>query len=76
MKLKHLYILFITISFSSFAQKEKWTNLFDGKTLKGFKQLGGKALYEVNNGEIVGTTVKDTPNSFLATEQEYGDFIL
>ena len=34
------------------------------------------ALYEVKNGEIVGTTVKDTPNSFLATEKEYGDFIL
>jgi Domain of Unknown Function (DUF1080) len=77
MKYKFLSLLFIiTISFTTFAQKERWTNLFDGKTLKGFKQLGGKALYEVKNGEIVGTTVKDTPNSFLATEQEYGDFIL
>jgi hypothetical protein len=78
MKLKFLSLLFIINSFSTFAQKDKerWTNLFDGKTLKGFKQLGGKALYEVKNGEIVGTTVKDTPNSFLATEQEYGDFIL
>lgn len=76
MKYKFLSLLFIISSFSTLAQKEKWTNLFDGKTLKGFKQLGGKALYEVQNGEIVGTTVKDTPNSFLATEQEYGDFIL
>lgn len=83
MKQKTLYLLliFTILSVNTFAQKERltdgrWTNLFDGKTLKGFKQLGGKALYEVKNGEIVGTTVKDTPNSFLATEQDYGDFIL
>ena len=81
MKLKFLSLVFIISTFSTFAQKDnrtdaRWTPLFDGKTLKGFKQLGGKALYEVKNGEIVGTTVKDTPNSFLATEQDYGDFIL
>jgi len=71
-----LLLLLTILSAETFAQKERWTNLFDGKTLKGFKQLGGKALYEVKNGEIVGTTVKDTPNSFLATEQDYEDFIL
>lgn len=71
-----LLLFFTFLSAQTFAQKEKWTPLFDGKTLNGFKQLNGKALYEVKNGEIVGTTVKDTPNSFLATEQEYGDFIL
>ena len=83
MKQKFLSFLLIFTIFSAntFAQKEnrtdaRWINLFDGKTLKGFKQLGGKALYEAKNGEIVGTTVKDTPNSFLATEKEYGDFIL
>ncbi|MFC3811794.1 3-keto-disaccharide hydrolase [Lacihabitans lacunae] len=54
---------------------QKWTNLFDGKTLKGWKQLNGQAKYTVENGQIVGTTVKDTPNSFLVTEKEYGDFI-
>jgi len=76
MKHKFLSLLFIITSFSTFAQQERWTSLFDGKTLKGWKQLGGKALYEIQNGEIVGTTVKETPNSFLTTEQEYGDFIL
>jgi len=53
----------------------KWENLFNGKDLKGFKQLNGKAKYTVQNGEIVGTTVMNEPNSFLATEKEYGDFI-
>jgi len=54
----------------------QWENLFNGKDLKGFKQLNGKAKYTVQNGEIVGTTVLNEPNSFLATEKEYGDFIL
>jgi hypothetical protein len=55
---------------------EKWTNLFNGKDLKGWKQLNGKAKYEVKNGEIIGTTVSNEPNSFLTTEKNYGDFIL
>ncbi len=54
----------------------KWTKLFNGKDLSGWKQLGGKAKYEVQNGEIVGTTVFKEPNSFLVTEALYGDFIL
>ena len=53
----------------------KWQKLFNGKDLKGWKQLNGKAIYEAKNGEIVGTTVLNEPNSFLATEKEYGDFI-
>src|SRR5687768_10787982 len=50
--------------------------LFDGKTLDGWKQHGGKAKYRVENGEIVGSSVPKTANSFLCTEKEYGDFIL
>jgi hypothetical protein len=57
------------------AQGGKWQNLFNGKDLKGWKQLNGKAIYSVKNGEIVGTTVLSEPNSFLATEKNYGDFI-
>ena len=56
--------------------KDKWMDLFDGKTLTGWKTLGGEAPYNVENGMIVGTMTKGTPNSFLVTEQEYGDFIL
>ncbi len=50
--------------------------LFDGKSLDGWKQHGGKAKYRVENGEIIGSSVPSTPNSFLCTEKEYGDFIL
>lgn len=54
----------------------QWQSLFNGKDLKGWKPLNGRAKYEVVNGTIVGTTVFGEPNSFLATEKEYGDFIL
>lgn len=53
-----------------------WKDLFDGKTLNGWQQLGGKASYTVENGQIVGKTVMNTPNSFLSTKQFYTDFIL
>lgn len=51
-------------------------DLFNGKDLAGWTQKGGKALYKVEGGEIVGTSVMDTPNSFLCTDRTYGDFIL
>lgn len=67
----------ILTSISASAQNNGgWTNLFNGRDLAGFKQLNGKARYEVKNKEIIGTTVSNEPNSFLATEKEYGDFIL
>jgi|GEM_PF-35350 len=52
-----------------------WTSLFDGTSLDGWVQRGGKASYKVEDGCIVGTTVPNTPNSFLCTEKDYGDFI-
>ncbi|ACU05079.1 3-keto-disaccharide hydrolase [Pedobacter heparinus] len=73
-KLVSLLLLFSTAGV--YAQTAGWKNLFDGKTLKGWHQLNGKAKYEVINGSIVGTTVTAEPNSFLATNEDYGDFIL
>ncbi|KIC95709.1 3-keto-disaccharide hydrolase [Flavihumibacter solisilvae] len=58
------------------AKKETWISLFNGKDLNGWKQLNGKAKYEVKDGVIIGTTVPDQPNSFLATDKNYDDFIL
>ena len=50
--------------------------IFDGKSLKGWKQCNGQASYKVENKMIVGTTAEGSPNSFLCTEKEYGDFLL
>jgi hypothetical protein len=41
-----------------------WQNLFNGKNLNGWHQLNGHAEYTVENGEIVGTTVANTPIPF------------
>ncbi|MCB1230515.1 MAG: SMP-30/gluconolactonase/LRE family protein [Verrucomicrobiae bacterium] len=57
-------------------ESENWKPLFDGKSLEGWKQRGGEAKYRVENETIVGTTVPKTPNSFLCTEKDYGDFAL
>ncbi|GMW02118.1 MAG: hypothetical protein AMXMBFR84_32540 [Candidatus Hydrogenedentota bacterium] len=59
------------------AQEEaQWQSLFDGSTLNGWKQLNGTATYTVEDGAIVGTTSPGSPNSFLCTEKDYGDFVL
>jgi hypothetical protein len=50
--------------------------LFNGKDLTGWVQRGGKAKYRVENNAVVGTTVPGTPNTFLCTTKDYGDFIL
>jgi hypothetical protein len=50
--------------------------LFDGKTLEGWTQRGGKAKYAVEEGAVVGTTVLKTPNSFLCTDKNYANFEL
>ena len=55
---------------------KEWVSLFDGKTLNGWIQKNGKATYRVSNGVIVGRTALNSPNSFLCTEGEYGDFEL
>ncbi len=54
----------------------QWTELFNGRDLSGWTAQGGKAPYEVRDGEIIGTAVPNSPNSFLTTDQAYGDFIL
>ncbi len=53
-----------------------WIDLFNGKNLEGWVQRGGEAHYSVEDGVIVGTTVPKTPNSFLCTAKDYGNFIL
>ena len=49
MKKYYLLILIMFFNAAVFAQKETWKNLFDGKTLKGWKILNGKAKYQVVN---------------------------
>lgn len=52
-----------------------WRPLFNGKDLAGWKVLNGTATYAVVDGAIVGSTVTGSPNTFLVTEEVFGDFI-
>jgi hypothetical protein len=52
-----------------------WVSLFDGKTLDGWAVHGGFANYKVDDGNIVGTTVEGSPNTFLC-KGDFKDFIL
>jgi len=83
--MKKLFTCFVSlslISITSFAQTSTakgWVNLFDGKTLNGWKQVCGTAEYHVEDGAIVGSTKVDStsPNSFLAYDKRVkGDFVL
>jgi len=71
-----LAIILVSLAGSLNAQENGWVKLFNGKDLSGWIQRGGTAKYTVENGIITGTTVPDSPNSFLCTEKNYGDFIL
>lgn len=42
--------------------------------LDDWEKRGGKATYRVEGSEIIGTTVANTPNTFLCTKKMYGDF--
>lgn len=69
-------IFVLACSIFNQGKAQEWTSLFDGKSLNGWKQVTGSAKFEVVDGTIVGSTVHNSPNSFLLSEKEYGDFIL
>lgn len=74
---KKLFILLLIFcSVNLFAQEGEWVSLFNGKNLKGWKKLNGKAEFKVVDGTIMGISQLNTPNTFLATDKNYGDFIL
>ena len=74
---KLIFITILLLSTFSFAQDEAaWMPLFNGVDFSGWEKLNGTAQYEIKDGAIVGISQANTPNTFLATEKTYGDFIL
>jgi hypothetical protein len=53
----------------------QWKSL-TGKDLSGWETINGKAPYSLKKGVVTGTTVVNSPNTFLCTKEKYGDFIL
>ena len=68
--------LLMALSSSSTTCAAESVKLFNGKDLTGWTQRGGAAKYSIEGDEIVGRSVPDTSNTFLATDKEYGDFAL
>jgi hypothetical protein len=59
------------------AEEGEWISLFDGKTLEGWRPSTlGTATYAAVDGTIRGETVEGSPNTFLVSEAEFGDFEL
>jgi len=72
-KLSQLAIAFL-VTLATSANAADWVNLFNGNNLNGWKQINGTAKYEVHEGAIRGWTVEGSPNSFLCTVKDYGDW--
>lgn len=69
-------LLLISLITSACHQKDDFVALFNGVDLSGWEVKNGEAPYSVEDGMIVGRCVTGTPNTFLCTEKEFGDFIL
>jgi hypothetical protein len=70
-------ILFAMIQFGTAPKEQsRWIDIFDGESLNGWTLLNGTALYRVEDSAIVGRTTKGSPNSFLCSDKDYGDFEL
>lgn len=72
-------LLLLTLTpprWAALGQEAGGTPLFNGRDFEGWTQRGGEADYHVEDGEVVGVSETGTPNSFMCTVRDYGDFIL
>jgi len=75
-KLSWFLTVLILISVSVNSVDGQWKKLVK-KDLSAWEQLNGTAPFKVEKGGVVvGTTVLDSPNSFICTKEKYSDFIL
>ena len=74
--MKHSVLILMLISATVALNAQEWESLFNGKNLKGWEKLDGSAEYRVENGEVIGVSRTGTPNTFLATKSDFGNFIL
>ena len=75
-KLSSILLVSIVSAGSLAAEDKAYKSIFDGKTLNGWTQRNGTATYRVENGVIIGKTKEGSPNSFLCSDREYGNFDL
>lgn len=76
MKLYPITFFLFLFASTTFAQKDGWIPLFNGKDLSGWQKRNGDAEYHIKDGTIIGVSKMGTPNTFLCTDKNYSDFIL
>lgn len=59
----------------SFTQDD-WQNLTPNHLFEGWEIKNGYAPYRLENEVVIGTTIQNSPNTFLCTKQHFDDFIL
>ena len=70
------FLLFWSATCGAALAADGWINLFNGKNLDNWVVRGGTAKFTIDEDGIVGTAAPNTPNTFLCTPRDYGDFIL
>ena len=74
-----LLILFVPVNVEAqeaTSNGDGWIKLFNAKDLTGWSQKNGTADYKVVDGTVKGTTSPGSPNSFLCSDRDFGDFEL
>ena len=66
----------IALAISTSSIQAEWVELFNGKNFDGWTIKNGYAEYRIEDGAIVGKSVAKSPNTFLTTNKNYGDFVL
>lgn len=79
--MKYAYFILIMTTLVSCStsitnQTSDWTPLITDNSMNGWSVVGGNAIYDIEDGVVTGTTVSNTPNTFLRTDTMYSDFIL
>ncbi len=71
-----VFAIVLFVATGARAADQDWQPLVHDSSLDGWVQRGGKAKYRAEDGEVIGTSVPNTSNSFLCTGRDYGDFEL
>lgn len=71
-----LLVMWVSVCFAggAIAEDDGWISLFNGKNLDGWTSNGGSAKFTVEEGNIVGSTVEGSANTFLC-KGPYTNFI-
>lgn len=75
--MKKAFVLgFLSLCFFSVFAQNQWKELFNGTDFRGWTKKNGNAEYKIVDNAIVGISKLNTPNTFLCTDENYGDFVL